>query len=63
MPVLLTADDESLSLSSQLEVALGDAGTFAQMQSDPDRQRLLGERPLSDPLADIMLREIQHQER
>ncbi|XP_076253829.1 protein GDAP2 homolog isoform X2 [Rhynchophorus ferrugineus] len=59
----LHADDESLSLSSQLEVALGDAGTFAQMQSDPDRQRLLGERPLSDPLADIMLREIQHQER
>ncbi|XP_030765517.1 protein GDAP2 homolog [Sitophilus oryzae] len=59
----LHADDESLSIGSHLEVALGDAGTFAQMQADPDRQRLLGERPLHDPIADIMLKEIQHQER
>jgi len=32
------------------------------MQGDLDRQRLLGERP-ADPLADIMLKQMQHKER
>lgn len=36
---------------------------FSQMQGDLDQQRLLGERPFNDPLADIMVKEIQHQER
>lgn len=43
-------------------VTVGDHA-FSQMQGDLDQQRLLGERPLNDPLADIMVREIQHQER
>jgi len=36
---------------------------FAQMQGDLDRQRLLGERPPADPLADIMLKQMQQKER
>lgn len=46
--------------------SMGGGGTehaFSHMQGDLDRQRLLGERPLSDPLTDILAREIQHQER
>lgn len=48
----------------QLETSInvGDHA-FSQMQGDLDQQRLLGERPFSDPLADIMVKEIQHQER
>ncbi|XP_050313453.1 protein GDAP2 homolog isoform X2 [Anthonomus grandis grandis] len=56
-------DDETLSLSPHLEITLGDAGTFAQMQADPDRQRLLGERPITDPIANIIIQELEHQER
>lgn len=33
------------------------------MQGDLDRQRLLGERPPADPLADIMLKQMQQKER
>lgn len=60
---MLSADEESIDLSSQLETSinLGDHA-FSQMQGDLDQQRLLGERPY-DPLADIMVKEIQHQER
>ncbi|XP_066256772.1 protein GDAP2 homolog [Euwallacea similis] len=59
----LHAEDESLSASPHLEITLGDAGTFAQMQADPDRQRLLGERPFTDPIASIIIQELEHQER
>lgn len=61
---IFIADEESIDLSSQLEtsVNVGDHA-FSQMQGDLDQQRLLGERPINDPLADIMVREIQHQER
>lgn len=60
----VTADEESIDLTSQLEtsVNVGDHA-FSQMQGDLDQQRLLGERPFNDPLADIMVKEIQHQER
>lgn len=60
----LSADEESIDLSTQLDVAVtvGDHA-FSQMQGDLDQQRLLGERPYNDPLADIMVKEIQHQER
>ncbi|XP_015589859.1 protein GDAP2 homolog isoform X3 [Cephus cinctus] len=56
--------DETVELSSQLEtsVSLGEHA-FTQMQGDLDRQRLLGERPLTDPLADIMLKQMQQKER
>ncbi|XP_057666225.1 protein GDAP2 homolog [Diorhabda carinulata] len=57
-------EEESVDLSSQLETSInvGDH-VFSQMQGDLDQQRLLGERPYDDPLADIMVKEIQHQER
>lgn len=60
----LHPDEESIDLSSQLDtsVNVGDHA-FSQMQGDLDQQRLLGERPLNDPLSDIMVKEIQHQER
>ncbi|KAJ8942516.1 hypothetical protein NQ318_007245 [Aromia moschata] len=60
----LHPDEESIDLSSQLEtsVTVGEHA-FSQMQGDLDQQRLLGERPFNDPLADIMVKEIQHQER
>ncbi|KAK5649516.1 hypothetical protein RI129_000545 [Pyrocoelia pectoralis] len=60
----LHPDDEAIDLSGHLDssVTVGDHA-FSQMQGDLDQQRLLGERPLNDPLADIMVREIQHQER
>lgn len=45
-----------------MAVSLGEHA-FSQMQGDLDQQRLLGERPFNDPLADIMVKEIQHQER
>ncbi|XP_012276397.1 protein GDAP2 homolog [Orussus abietinus] len=56
--------DEAVELSTQLEtsVNLGEHA-FTQMQGDLDRQRLLGERPLTDPLADIMLKQMQQKER
>lgn len=58
----IAADDDSLSISPHLEITLGD-GSFAQMQADPDRQRLLGERPITDPIANIIIQELEHQER
>ncbi|CAH1109856.1 unnamed protein product [Psylliodes chrysocephalus] len=60
----LHPDEESIDLSSQMETSInvGDHA-FSQMQGDLDQQRLLGERPFTDPLADIMVKEIQHQER
>lgn len=60
----LHPDEESIDLSSQLDssVSVGDHA-FSQMQGDLDQQRLLGERTYNDPLADIMVKEIQHQER
>lgn len=58
----LHPDDDSLSISPHLEITLGD-GSFAQMQADPDRQRLLGERPITDPIANIIIQELEHQER
>nr|XP_023020346.1 ganglioside-induced differentiation-associated protein 2-like [Leptinotarsa decemlineata] len=60
----LHPDDESVDLSVQLEtsITVGDHA-FSQMQGDLDQQRLLGGRSLNDPLADIMVKEIQHQER
>lgn len=58
------ADEESVDLSSQLDVAVTvGEHAFCQMQGDLDQQRLLGERSFNDPLADIMVKEIQHQER
>ncbi|XP_031783736.1 protein GDAP2 homolog [Nasonia vitripennis] len=56
--------DETVDLSAHLEtsVSLGEHA-FTQMQGDLDRQRLLGERPTADPLADIMLKQMQHKER
>ncbi|KAH0817770.1 hypothetical protein GEV33_005022 [Tenebrio molitor] len=60
----LHADEESIDLSSQLETSINvGEHAFSQMQGDLDQQRLLGERPFNDPLADIMVKEIQHQER
>lgn len=61
---VIVADEESIDLSSQLEtsITVGEHA-FSQMQGDLDQQRLLGERPYNDPLADIMVKEIQHQER
>ncbi|XP_051174986.1 protein GDAP2 homolog isoform X1 [Leptopilina boulardi] len=58
-----TDADEAVDLTSQLEtsISLGDHA-FTQMQGDLDRQRLLGERPLTDPLADL-LKQMQHKER
>ncbi|XP_044743634.1 protein GDAP2 homolog [Chrysoperla carnea] len=60
----LHPEDETIDLSGQLEssVNVGEHA-FSQMQGDLDQQRLLGERPVSDPLSDIMVKEIQHQER
>ena len=61
--MLFSADEESIDLSHlDSTVSLGDHA-FSQMQGDLDQQRLLGERPFSDPLTDIMVKEIQHQER
>lgn len=57
-------EEESIDLSSQLDSAVSLADhAFSQMQGDLDQQRLLGERTYNDPLADIMVKEIQHQER
>ncbi|GJQ81537.1 hypothetical protein Trydic_g4898 [Trypoxylus dichotomus] len=60
----LHPDEESIDLSCQLETSVNvGEHAFSQMQGDLDQQRLLGERPYNDPLADIMVKEIQHQER
>ncbi|CAH0558831.1 unnamed protein product [Brassicogethes aeneus] len=60
----LHADEESIDLSSQLDTSVNvGEHAFSQMQGDLDQQRLLGERTYNDPLADIMIKEIQHQER
>ncbi|XP_050464150.1 protein GDAP2 homolog [Cataglyphis hispanica] len=56
--------DETVELSAQLETSVNiGEHAFAQMQGDLDRQRLLGERPPADPLADIMLKQMQQKER
>lgn len=53
-----------MELSTQLETSVNiGEHAFAQMQGDLDRQRLLGERPSADPLADIMLKQMQQKER
>lgn len=53
-----------MELSAQLETSVNiGEHAFAQMQGDLDRQRLLGERPPADPLADIMLKQMQQKER
>jgi hypothetical protein len=56
--------DESIDLSSQLDtsVTVGEHA-FSQMQGDLDQQRLLGERPQTDPLGEIMIKEMQNKER
>ncbi|XP_049821406.1 protein GDAP2 homolog isoform X2 [Aethina tumida] len=60
----LHADEESIDLSSQLETSVNvGEHAFSQMQGDLDQQRLLGERPTNDPLDNIMIKELQHQER
>nr|CAD7596630.1 unnamed protein product [Timema genevievae] len=53
-------DDESVNLSTQLSVG---EHAFTQMQGDLDQQRLLGERPLTDPLDDLLVREMHTKER
>lgn len=56
--------DETVELSTQLETSVNiGEHAFAQMQGDLDRQRLLGERPPADPLADIMFKQMQQKER
>lgn len=60
----LHPDEESIDLSgAQLETTINVEHAFSHMQGDLDQQRLLGDRPFNDPLADIMVKEIQHQER
>lgn len=60
----LQTGDETIELTSQLDTSLSlGEHAFTQMQGDLDRQRLLGERPLIDPLADIMLKQMQQKER
>nr|XP_022909356.1 protein GDAP2 homolog isoform X2 [Onthophagus taurus] len=59
----LHPDEESIDLTGQLETLVTVEHAFSQMQGDLDQQRLLGERPYNDPLADLMVKEIQHQER
>lgn len=62
--LLFIIGDESIELSAQLETSVNiGEHAFAQMQGDLDRQRLLGERPPADPLADIMLKQMQQKER
>lgn len=61
---LLFVADETTELSTQLETSVNlSEHSFTQMQGDLDRQRLLGERPSADPLADIMLKQMQQKER
>ncbi|XP_014294931.1 protein GDAP2 homolog [Microplitis demolitor] len=56
--------DETIELSSQLDTSLSlGEHAFTQMHGDLDRQRLLGERPLTDPIADIMIKQMQQKER
>nr|CAD7397754.1 unnamed protein product [Timema cristinae] len=57
---LLLPADESVDLSTQLSVG---EHAFTQMQGDLDQQRLLGERPLTDPLDDLLAREMHTKER
>lgn len=58
------ADEEVIELSNQLEgVATLNDHAFCQMQGDLDQQRLLGDRSYHDPIAEIMVKEIRHQER
>jgi hypothetical protein len=56
--------DESVDLSSQLDtsVTVGEH-SFSHMQGDLDQQRLLGERPQTDPIGELMIKEMQNQER
>lgn len=62
--MFVTAEDETIDLSGQLETSLSlGEHAFSQMQGDLDQQRLLGERPVCDPLSDIMVKELQQQER
>ncbi|KAL2719434.1 protein GDAP2 [Vespula squamosa] len=57
-------DEETVELSAQLETSVNiGEHAFAQMQGDLDRQRLLGERSVTDPLADIMIKQMQQKER
>lgn len=57
-------DEETVELSTQLETSVNiGEHAFAQMQGDLDRQRLLGERSVTDPLADIMIKQMQQKER
>ncbi|XP_046996346.1 protein GDAP2 homolog [Schistocerca americana] len=56
--------DDSIDLSSHMDttISVGEHA-FSQMQGDLDQQRLLGERPQSDPLGDLMVKEMQNKER
>nr|CAD7397796.1 unnamed protein product [Timema poppensis] len=56
----MSAKNESVDLSTQLSVG---EHAFTQMQGDLDQQRLLGERPLADPLDDLLAREMHTKER
>jgi hypothetical protein len=56
--------EESVDLSLQLEssITVGEHA-FSQMQGDLDQQRLLGERPQTDPISELMIKEMQNKER
>jgi len=65
---LIGVGDEAPSPGLGLGLGATSVGehAFSQMQGDLDQQRLLGERPVAaggDPLAQVMLREIQTKER
>ncbi|XP_063244031.1 protein GDAP2 homolog [Bacillus rossius redtenbacheri] len=57
-------EDDSGDLSSHFETSLSVGElAFSQMQGDLDQQRLLGERPPTDPLGDLLVKEMHTKER
>ncbi|KAK6627925.1 hypothetical protein RUM44_010407 [Polyplax serrata] len=59
-----TFGNEELSALSSNDCCLNiGEHAFSQMQGDLDQQRLLGERPCSDPVSDIIIKEMQHKGR
>lgn len=55
-------EDKTLERSEELCLNVGDH-EFSQMQGDLDQQRLLGDRPSNDPVAEILIKELQQKER
>ena len=53
---------DSVELTSHLELPVGEH-SFSQMHGDLDQQRLLGERPSADPLAEFIVKEMRSKER